>query len=161
MSFTGDVKEELSRQLSSARHCQIAEIAAITSICGRILISANDRYCIKIQSENIAVVRKYFTLLKKTFNLNDDSKINYIKHGSNLYPIIDDKQTVVYDHQILNLIEEIKELEQIGINYFVINSFEIENIQEVLENFKNNKVFKVQNEGKGFLYEETIYKVIK
>lgn len=70
MSFTGDVKEELSRQSGSARHCQIAEIAAITSICGRILISADDRYCIKIQSENIAVVRKYFTLLKKAFNIN-------------------------------------------------------------------------------------------
>jgi len=98
---------------------------------------------------------------KKTFNLNDDSKINYIKHNENLYLIVDDKQTVVYNHQILNLIEEIEELTKIGINYFVINSFEIENIKEILENYKNNKIFKVPNEGKGFLYEETIYKVIK
>ena len=27
MSFSGEVKEELSRQCSDARHCQIAEIA--------------------------------------------------------------------------------------------------------------------------------------
>ncbi len=70
MSFTSDIKEELSKHISSARHCRIAEVAAIISLCGRILISANDRYCIKIQTENIAVARKYFTLLKKTFNIN-------------------------------------------------------------------------------------------
>ena len=29
MSFSSEVKAELSRQLSSARHCQIAEAAAI------------------------------------------------------------------------------------------------------------------------------------
>lgn len=89
MSFTGDVKEELSRQSGSVRHCQIAEIAAITSICGRILISADDRYCIKIQSENIAVVRKYFTLLKKAFNISTSVSIrqNMSSRRSRLYII--------------------------------------------------------------------------
>lgn len=69
MSFSGDVKDELSRQLSSARHCQIAEIAAIISLCGRIQISVDDEYTIKIHTETIAVARKYFTLLKKTFDI--------------------------------------------------------------------------------------------
>ena len=32
MSFSSDVKEELSRQISTARHCQIAEIASILSV---------------------------------------------------------------------------------------------------------------------------------
>ena len=72
MSFSSKVKEELSRQLSPARHCQIAEIAAIISLCGKILISEEDEYCIKIHTENVAVARKYFTLLKKTFNINSD-----------------------------------------------------------------------------------------
>jgi len=58
MSFSSDVKEELSRQLSKARHCQIAEIAAIISMCGNILISENDQYSIKIQTENVDVARK-------------------------------------------------------------------------------------------------------
>mgnify|MGYP000391034992 CR=1 FL=1 len=34
--FFGKVKEELSRQISSARHCRIAETAALLSACGRI-----------------------------------------------------------------------------------------------------------------------------
>ncbi|MFR2849742.1 MAG: DNA-binding protein WhiA, partial [Hungatella hathewayi] len=61
MSFSSKVKEELSRQLSPARHCQIAEIAAIISLCGKILINEEDEYCIKIHTENVAVARKYFT----------------------------------------------------------------------------------------------------
>lgn len=65
MSFSSRVKEELSYKTGSARHCQIAEIAAIISMCGRIQISENDHYCIKIHTENLAVSRKYFTLLQK------------------------------------------------------------------------------------------------
>ena len=70
MSFSSKIKQELSRQLSPARHCQIAEIAAIISLCGRIQISEDDEYSITIQTENTAVARKYFTLLKKTFNIS-------------------------------------------------------------------------------------------
>ncbi len=32
MSFSGDVKEELSRQVPQSRHCQIAELAALISM---------------------------------------------------------------------------------------------------------------------------------
>ena len=81
MSFSSKVKEELSRQLSPARHCQIAEIAAILSLCGRIQISENNRYRVKIHTENVAVARKYFTLLKKTFNISTDVSI---RRGGNV-----------------------------------------------------------------------------
>ncbi len=75
MSFSSNVKEELSRKVSPARHCQIAETAAIISLCGRIQISEHDRFCIKIHTENAAVARKYFTLLQKTFNIRADVSI--------------------------------------------------------------------------------------
>ena len=75
MSFSSKVKDELSRQLSPARHCQIAEIAAIISLCGKIIISEEDHYAIKTHTENVAVARKYFTLLKKTFNIVTDVSI--------------------------------------------------------------------------------------
>lgn len=79
MSYASRVKDELSRQLSSARHCQIAEIAAIISLCGRISITADNRYSIKIHTENVAVARKYFTLLKKTFNIRLDVMVRQNK----------------------------------------------------------------------------------
>ncbi len=34
MSFSGTVKEELLKQVPAARHCQIAELAAILHFCG-------------------------------------------------------------------------------------------------------------------------------
>lgn len=55
MSFSGKVKEELSRQISTARHCQIAEIAAILSVCGQVSISANDHFCVTVHTENVSV----------------------------------------------------------------------------------------------------------
>ncbi|MFV0344112.1 MAG: DNA-binding protein WhiA [Anaerocolumna sp.] len=75
MSFSKEVKEELSRQISSARHCLIAETSAVISLCGRILITEQDRYILKIHTENITVARKYFTLIKKTFNINTEISI--------------------------------------------------------------------------------------
>ena len=77
MSFSSTVKEELSRQLTTARHCQIAEMAAILSLCGRVKISASDHFAIAIHTENLAVARKYFTLLKKTFNITTDVVIRH------------------------------------------------------------------------------------
>ena len=59
MSFSSEVKEELSEQIASGRHCRLAETAAILSLCGKIVITENDRYCVKIQTENLAVARKY------------------------------------------------------------------------------------------------------
>ena len=55
----------------------------------------------------------------------------------------------------------IEEYKKMNIKYFIINSFLIDDIKEVLKNFKTNTKFNYQNQGKGFLYEETIYKVKK
>lgn len=74
MSYASTVKEELSRQVPAARHCKIAEIAAIISLCGRIACQAGGCQ-IKVQTENRAVARKYFTLLRKTFNIIADVSI--------------------------------------------------------------------------------------
>ena len=75
MSFSARVKEELSRHMDTARHCQIAETAAVLSMCGKVKISASDQFSIEIQTENVSVARKYFTLLGKTFNIKTDVSI--------------------------------------------------------------------------------------
>lgn len=68
MSFSRNVKEELSKHMPAARHCQIAEIAAIISLCGRISVNERNQYIIKIVTENLTVARKYFMLVKETFH---------------------------------------------------------------------------------------------
>lgn len=82
MSFSIRVKEELSRHIDSARHCKIAEIAAIINMCGKIKIDPYGAINIKVQTENAAVARKYFTIIKKTFNISLEVVIrrnNYLK----------------------------------------------------------------------------------
>lgn len=80
MSFSSQVKDELSKQFSQARHCQIAEIAAIISMCGRLSYSKENGIVLKIHTENVSVARKYFTLLKKTFNI--DTSVAIKKNAS-------------------------------------------------------------------------------
>ena len=36
MSFSGEIKRELSCQLPSARHCRLAEISAVLSFCSHV-----------------------------------------------------------------------------------------------------------------------------
>ncbi len=69
MSFSGKVKEELAGQFSPARHCQVAEMAALLCGCGHVEKMPDGSRKLWIQTENEAVARKSFTLLRKTFNI--------------------------------------------------------------------------------------------
>ena len=126
-SFSSRVKEELSRQLNSARHCQIAEIAAIISLCGRIQIDENDRFGIKISTENVAVARKYFTLLKKTFNISTDV---VIRHNSCLKRNWTYGVAVSEDEDARKVLLAVKLLDdrgEIGENLSVVKNLVIQN----------------------------------
>ena len=83
MSFSGEVKEELMKHTPPARHCQLAELASILHFCGSHTAAEGSNNLqneekksifngakLLIQAENEAVIRKCFTLLKKTFNIN-------------------------------------------------------------------------------------------
>lgn len=75
MSFSGEVKEELLKKIDSARHCRIAEIAAIIAFCGGICIEPQGGIRLSVSSENSGIIRKYFTLLGKTFKINDELSV--------------------------------------------------------------------------------------
>jgi len=65
MSFSSTVKEELSRKISSARHCQLGEIKAIFDFCGSFVQKNDGKSEIFFNFENVLVANKCFTLLKK------------------------------------------------------------------------------------------------
>ena len=75
MSFSSEVKEELARHISAARHCQLAELAAIMNFCGQYGRDENGNYTIGFQTENETIVKKGFTLLKKTYNIDADATL--------------------------------------------------------------------------------------
>ncbi len=75
MSFSQSVKDELSRHVSRARHCQLAEFAAMMHFCGQYGRDRDGGCIIGFQTENEAVSRKGFTLLEKLYNINTGVKI--------------------------------------------------------------------------------------
>lgn len=89
MSFSSKVKCELSLHFGNGRHCNIAEIAAFVNICGQIA-AFGDGFCLKIQTENFAVAKKCFTLLRNTFNINVDVSIrsNRKKRKTKVYTLL-------------------------------------------------------------------------
>ncbi len=85
MSFSHEVKEELAKHIGTARHCQMAELAAILNFVGQFGCDNEGNYTVGFQTENETVVRKGFTLLKKTFNIEagaeiDEHKVQEIYH---------------------------------------------------------------------------------
>lgn len=77
MSFSGEVKEELSRQVAASRHCCIAEIAAIISSCGELVTRHDGSYYLKVHTENLTVARKYFILVRKTFQVETEILVKW------------------------------------------------------------------------------------
>ena len=106
------------------------------------------------------------------FHLTDDSNINYMEKENKVYPIIDNNVgTSVYSNNILN---GIKSKLNIGVEYIVLNSFNIEldKFISIIDMFRNvnsenideynnkiNSMFK--NIDECFLNTKTIYRVKK
>lgn len=72
MSFSSDIKEELARQYSKAKHCQIAELAAMIMQEGRISMNP---YSLSFDTENPMLLEKYAILLKRGFDIDVSKKL--------------------------------------------------------------------------------------
>ena len=75
MSFSGDVKEELSAQMSGSRHCRIAELTAIITMCGAVRITVRDRLYLLIHTENLHVAKKFAMLLRAGFGVRAEVSV--------------------------------------------------------------------------------------
>lgn len=76
MSFSGDVKNELEKQVASARHCQLAELSAILINAGLVERDQAGVYTVYLQEEPGKVSRKFFTILKKAYNIDTDVRVD-------------------------------------------------------------------------------------
>lgn len=111
MSFSSKIKEELSRNIPRARHCQIAEIAAMLSFIGTVRETKTRKKVIDFQTENVVVARKCFTILQKTFNIKASVLVRrhaYLK--KNRFYII----SVTDQNDIKRLLYAIKKDDSVG-----------------------------------------------
>ncbi|MCD8109735.1 MAG: DNA-binding protein WhiA [Clostridiales bacterium] len=88
MSFSGDIKNEIARQLPDEYHCLLAEIAAIIHYAGTVSGDAG-RGRIAVETENVTLAKKYLRLIKKAFDIPVDLNIKKYPSGkSHLYKIV-------------------------------------------------------------------------
>ena len=81
MSFTVQVKDELSRVEGSCAECAYAELSAIVRVCGMLSFRGAGRYTIRVSTETGAVAR---TMIKLTHELFDLETPLTVRH-SNLH----------------------------------------------------------------------------
>lgn len=67
MSFSSDIKEELARQHSKAKHCQIAELSAMIMQEGRISMNP---FSLSFETENPILLEKYAILMRRAFDID-------------------------------------------------------------------------------------------
>ena len=125
MSFSIKVKNELANHISNATHCRIAELAALISMCGSVIIDENNDYKIRIKTETQPTAEKIKKLLWKTFKVNVD-----ISTRENAYSKVRRTYTLlVGDHQqalkILQATKLINENNEIGENFSITNNIVI------------------------------------
>lgn len=86
MSFSYNVKQEIAQRFGNARHCYIAEIAAMINMCAYIG-HFREKICIKLQTDNSFLARKYFTLIEKAFKIrcNVTVRKNQLYHENATY----------------------------------------------------------------------------
>jgi DNA-binding protein WhiA len=70
LSFSSNVKNELCGLPISAHHCAAAEMAGLFDSCG-----VKEAGAVKIQTENAAAAKKFYNLLKKTFQAHGEISI--------------------------------------------------------------------------------------
>lgn len=84
MSFSWDVKKELEGKIDSAKHCQIAEFAAIMGFLGRIRRRSGGVMELELITENEIVIGKFLALLKCIFFI-DASQVEVTENGVRIY----------------------------------------------------------------------------
>ncbi len=72
MSFSAVTKNELARVSGQRPCCRLAELAALVKMDGSIRISSSRRISLGIITENAAVARKIFSLIKTLFGLQTE-----------------------------------------------------------------------------------------
>lgn len=114
MSFSGNVKDELAGHMPGARHCQIAELAAILQFCARIVKTQSGKDALLINAENETVLKKCFTLLRKTFNIETSA----IKSDENMGTKLGHSAIMLDDSAIIwNIFQTLKLVGDDGVFY--------------------------------------------
>ncbi|MEY7999174.1 DNA-binding protein WhiA [Clostridium sp. Mt-5] len=104
MSFSLKVKNEICRYTDMSREEAAAELSAIMKVSGTLLLGRIKEFSFKIITENAAITRFLFKVLKNKFNIHTKilvKKSNSLKKN-NVYEII-----ITEDENVKSLLKEV------------------------------------------------------
>lgn len=96
MSFSSSTKNELARIPLENECCPLAELAAIIRTSGTIRVSGNSNLGLKFVTENAAIARRIFLLIKSLYNTEIDvlvRKNKQLKKNNNYIVIVNHTDT--------------------------------------------------------------------
>lgn len=72
MSFSAEVRDELSRQQATCEYCGLATLAALVRVCGTLSLTGRGGYQLQVATETGAVARTMIELTHKILKLKTD-----------------------------------------------------------------------------------------
>ena len=118
MSFSSETKNELSRLPIEDRCCAVSELAAIVRMSGIIQIREMKKVNLKFVTENAAIARRIFTLLKILYKANIEVMVRrnkQLKKNNNYLIVVNN---IKVTKQIL---EDVGFLTKEDSSYYTIN----------------------------------------
>lgn len=111
MSFSVQVKNELARIVPESIEVQMAELSAIIRMSGTLKLMGFNKLSFTISTENPAIARKVFTLIKNNFGITVEIQVNKQSNlkKNNTYIL-----SVTYDQGANDILEKAGILERDG-----------------------------------------------
>ncbi|MGE5628066.1 MAG: DNA-binding protein WhiA [Solirubrobacterales bacterium] len=131
MSFSVKVKNEVCRNVDISKNEAVAQLSAIMKVSGTLLIGGNKQFSFKVTTENPAIARFIFKLLKEHFGIHTKIMVkrsNSLKKN-NVYMIMITEEMGV--REILKEVGLIKEEDNIlSLDYSIPqNIFQLEEMK--------------------------------
>ena len=88
MSFSSEVKSELAGSISGARHCQIAELAAMISMVAYVRYWSGEPEMLVIETERSVIAKEIAVLIRKLFGYIPESSVKRTGVNSRVYRMV-------------------------------------------------------------------------
>ena len=90
MSFSSEVKTELLKNVSGARHCRIAELAGMLSMSAEVWYRNGVFFRLCITTEKSIIAKTFAKLIKLLFDINPECAVKCTGENSRLYRLVID-----------------------------------------------------------------------
>ncbi len=88
MSFSSEVKAELAGSISGARHCQIAELAAMISMVAYVRYWSDEPERLVIETERSVIAKEIAALIRRLFGYIPESSVKRTGVNSRVYRMV-------------------------------------------------------------------------